>query len=97
MKDKENRNIKLNRPQLDKETIDSFQDYNDILKKHQSLTKKPKYNQRKFWLGFSLVVVIALIIISDNWNPDNKNTEFPKADSTQTKIDTTTSNKDSIN
>lgn len=72
---KENKHIiKINKAPLSKEQISKKQDFGRILKNHQKLTKRPVYNQKKFYFALFLIVIIAfLLYLSEKEEAEKEN------------------------
>lgn len=60
-------NIKINRKKITSEEIKKLQNYDGLLNKHQKLTKRPGYKQKKYYfLLFLLLLIMLLIYFSEN-------------------------------
>jgi hypothetical protein len=62
MIEKQKNSIKINRPVLTPQQVQSKEDLGSILNKHKKLTKRPVYKQRKFYLAVFLVLIVSLLM-----------------------------------
>ncbi|GEM_PF-769265 len=56
------RRIHIDRKMPDKAKISGYQNFDSLLHKHQSITKKPKYNGIKVLTGIILIAVVSFLV-----------------------------------
>ena len=61
MSNKDKNTINVNRKKLSSEEVKAKQQFGKVLHHHQQLTKRPIYEQRKFY--FVLLVIFTLILL----------------------------------
>lgn len=57
------RQIHIDRNIPDKAAIERHKDFNGLIKKHQAITKKPRYNAIKIITGLLVIAVIAFLVV----------------------------------
>ncbi len=58
-------NIKINRKKITSEEIKKLQNYEKITSRHQKITKRPAYRQKKYYfLLFFILLIIFLLFYS---------------------------------
>lgn len=58
-------NIKINRKKITSEEIKKLQNYDGIISKHQKITKRPAYREKKYYfLLFFILLIIFLLFYS---------------------------------
>ena len=54
--------ININRKQLSSDKIREQENFEGIINKHQKLTKRPAYKQKKFYFLLFLILLIAFLL-----------------------------------
>lgn len=54
--------ININRKQLSSDKIREQENFEGIINKHQKLTKRPTYKQKKFYFLLFLILLIAFLL-----------------------------------
>lgn len=66
--------ININRKELSSKKIREQENYEGIVNKHQKLTKRPAYKQKKYYfLLFLILLIVFLVYYSDKTEKTNAN------------------------
>ena len=75
-------NINVNRPPVKKEDINKYKDFNRIISKHKSITKRSPFKQRRIYFFILLALIIGYLIYLSE-----KEKGLPQKEQTQEQID----------
>lgn len=74
-------NININRKELSSQQVSEQENLEGILSKHQQLTKRPAYKQKKFYFLLFLIVLVAFLIYYTDKQKEEKK-ETPQTEQT---------------
>lgn len=81
MSDKQKNIIKIDRKKLSREEINGKQNWSKILSHHEKITKRPIYQQRKFYVVLLIILIVTYLVYlteKENNSQEKQTIETPK-------------------